>query len=158
MKKKVVIVAVLVLVGLIAYYLINGLVAKQKPFIIKTGQYPLTVQFITDTPGVVNIVQKNDTLFLTGKTISNDSSGYLYLNGYLQNVVLDSFEYVGNINMFATKDYCDTINKTGVWTFRRTENRKFFRLKERETLCDERLTHFYIDIHINKNGNNNSQN
>jgi hypothetical protein len=150
MKKKVVIVAVLVLVGLIAYYLINGLVAKQKPFLIKTGQYPLTVQFITDTPGVVNIVEKNDTLFLTGKTISNDSSGYLYLDGYVKNIVFDSFEYVGNIHMFATKDYCDTINKTGIWTFRRIDNRKFFRLKERETLCNERVTHFYIDIHIPK--------
>jgi hypothetical protein len=150
MKKKFVIVAVLVLVGLIAYYFINGLVAKQKPFLIKTGQYPLTVQFISDTPGVVNIVQKNDTLFLTGKTISNDSSGYLYLSGYLQNVVLDSFNFVGKVNIFASENCCGKIEKEGVWTFRRMEDRTFFRLKERDKLCSCDTCCIYMDIHTNQ--------
>ena len=150
MKKKVVIVAVLVLVGLIAYYFINGLFAKQKPFLIKTGQYPLTVQFISDTPGVVNIVQKNDTLFLTGKTISNDSSGYLYLSGYLQNVVLDSFSFVGKVNMFASEKCCGKIEKEGVWTFRRMDNRTFFRIKERDSLCSCDTCCIYMDIHTNQ--------
>ena len=150
MKKKVVIVAVLVLVGLIAYYFINGLFAKQKPFLIKTGQFPLTVQFISDTQGVVNIVQKNDTLFLTGKTISNDSSGYLYLSGYLQNVVLDSFSFIGKINMFASEKCCGKIEKEGAWTFRRMEDRTFFRIKERDSLCSCDTCCIYIDIHTNQ--------
>ena len=150
MKKKVVIVAVLVIIALIAYYFINGLVAKQKPFLIKTGQFPLTVQFISDTPGVVNIVQKNDTLFLTGKTISNDSSGYLYLSGYLQNVVLDSFSFVGKVNMFASEKCCGKIEKEGVWTFRRMENKTFFRIKERDSLCSCDTCCIYLDIHTNQ--------
>jgi hypothetical protein len=150
MKKKVVIVAVLVLVGLIAYYFINGLVAKQKPFLIKTGRFPLTVQFISDTPGVVDIIEKNDTLFLSGKTISADSSGYLYLSGYLQNVVLDSFNFVGKVNMFAFEKCCGKIEKEGMWTFRRMEDRTFFRLKERDNLCSCDTCCIYIDIHIPK--------
>lgn len=150
MKKKVVIVAVLVLVGLIAYYFINGLFAKQKSFLIKTGQYPLTVQFISDTPGVVDIIEKNDTLFLTGKTISNDSSGYLYLDGYLQNVVLDSFSFIGTVNMFASEKCCGKIEKEGVWTFRRMDNRTFFRIKEREILCSCDTCCIYLDIHTNQ--------
>ena len=150
MKKKVVIAAVLVLVGFIAYYFINGLVAKQKPFLIKSGKYPLTLQFISDTPGVVNIVQKNDTLFLTGKTISNDSSGYLYLDGYLQDVVLDSFSFIGKVNMFASEKCCGKIEKEGVWTFRRMEDRTFFRLKERDSLCSCDTCCIYMDIHTNQ--------
>jgi len=151
MKKTILTSIILALIGVSLWVIIKYYQNKQEPTLIKAGEYPLTVQFISDVPGSVKITNKNDTLFLKGKTISNDSSGFLYLDGYVKNAVLDSFEYVGNINMFATKDYCDTINKTGVWTFRRTENRKFFRLKERETLCDERVTHFYIDIHIPKN-------
>ena len=151
MKKTILIYIILAFIGVTSWVIIKYYQNKQEPKLIKAGEYPLTVQFISDVPGSVKITNKNDTLFLKGKTISNDSSGFLYLDGYVKNVVLDSFEYVGNINMFATKDYCDTINKTGVWTFRRTENRKFLRLKERETLCDERVTHFYVDIHIPKN-------
>ena len=151
MKKTILIYIILAFIGVTSWVIIKYYQNKQEPKLIKAGEYPLTVQFISVVPGSVKITNKNDTLFLKGKTISNDSSGFLYLDGYVKNVVLDSFEYVGNINMFATKDYCDTINKTGVWTFRRTENRKFLRLKERETLCDERVTHFYVDIHIPKN-------
>ena len=149
MKKKFVIVAVLVLIGLIAYYFINGLIAKQKPFLIKTGQFPLTVQFISDTRGLVDIIEKNDTLFLTGKTISADSSGYLYLSGYLQNVVLDSFNFVGTVNMVASENCCGKIEKKGVWTFRRMDNRTFFRLKERDNLCSCDTCCIYLDIHTN---------
>lgn len=150
MKKKVEIIAGIVLVGLIAYYFINGLFAKQKPFLIKTGQYQLTVQFISDTPGLVNIIQKNDTLFLTGKTISNDSSGYLYLDGYLQDIVLDSFSFIGKVNMFASEKCCGKLEKEGVWTFRRMENRTFFRLKERDNLCSCDTCCIYLDIHTNQ--------
>jgi len=151
MKKTILISIILAFIGVTSWVIIKYYLNKQEPTFIKAGEYPLTVQFISDVPGSVKITNKNDTLFLKGKTISNDSSGFLYLDGYVKNDVLDSFEYVGNIHMFASKDYCDTINKTGVWTFRRTENRKFFRLKERETLCEERVTHFYLDIHIPKN-------
>ena len=151
MKRTILTSLILAFIGVTSWVIIKYYQHKQEPTLIKAGEYPLTVQFISDVPGSVMITKKNDTLFLKGKTISNDSSGFLYLDGYVKNIVLDSFEYVGNIHMFATQDYCDTINKTGVWTFRRTENRKFFRLKERETLCDERVTHFYIDLHILKN-------
>jgi hypothetical protein len=158
MKKTILTSIILTLIGGSSWVIIKYYQNKQEPTLIKAGEYPLTVQFISDVPGSVLITKKNDTLFLKGKTISNDSSGFLYLDGYVKNIVLDSFEYVGNINMFATKDYCDTIHKTGIWTFRRIDNRKFFRLKERETLCDERVTHFYIDIHIPKNREQNNLN
>ena len=150
MKKTILISIVLAFVGVSSWVIVKYYQNRQVPTLIEAGEYPLTVQFISDVPGLAKIINKNDTLFLRGKTISNDRSGFLYLDGYVKNIVLDSFVYVGNINMFAFKDCCDTINKKGVWTFRRTENRKFFRLKERETLCDEHVCQIYIDIHIPK--------
>ena len=115
--------------------------------IIAPGKYPLTVQFISDTPGYVNIFTKNDSTFIAGQTISNDSSGYLYLSGHLEEIVADLFVYVGAIKMFSP-GCCGVIKKPGKWTFRKIGNRRFFRLKEKEALCSLDTCYYYIDIRI----------
>jgi hypothetical protein len=137
--KTVTIVAMLCLVLL--YYATNP---KQH---ITEGTYGLSVQFVTDTLGIAKIQKKNDTLFLEGGSISLDSSGYVFIKGHLEEIVSDSFKFIGNINMFAFKDCCDTINLTSTWTFRRMLNRSFYRLKERESLCDKSC-YIYLDIHL----------
>ena len=110
----------------------------------------MTVQFISDTPGIVNIITSNDSLLLEGSSISLDSSGYIQMNGHIEENVPDSFKFVGSINMFAFKNCCGLINKTGAWTFRRMENRTFFRLKERDSLCSCEKCCIYLDIHLTK--------
>jgi hypothetical protein len=113
------------------------------------GQYPLTVQFISDTPGYVKVFTLNDTLRLEGQTISNDSSGFLFLKGYIENIVKDSFTYVGPIKIYY-KGCCGEVSKKGKWTFRKIGGRGFYRLKEREAICDPYICHYYIDIHLPK--------
>lgn len=122
-------------------------IINRPSLIIAPGKYSLTVQFISDTPGYVNIFVKNDTTFIKGQTISNDSSGYLYLNGHLEKMVPDSFVYVGSINMFSPS-CCGVIKKPGKWTFRKIGNRNFFRLKEKEALCSPDTCYYYIDIYL----------
>jgi hypothetical protein len=117
--------------------------------IIKVGQYPLTVQFISDTPGYVNIFTLNDTLRMEGQTISNDRSGYLFLKGYIENIVKDSFTYVGPIKIYSD-GCCGEVWKKGKWNFRKIGGRNFYRLKEREAICDPYTCYYYIDIHLSK--------
>jgi hypothetical protein len=147
MNKKTFGLAVIV-VSLLLYFLIKIIFPSTEPYIIKEGNFPLTVQFISDTPGMANITKKNDTLFLSGKTISNDSIGYLYLDGYIETNLPDSFTLNGSIKMYAFERCCELIEKKGKWTFRRMENRNFFRLKERDSLCGCDTCCIYMDIHL----------
>jgi hypothetical protein len=116
--------------------------------LINPGNYPLSVQFISDTAGYVNVFEKNDSTFIKGQTVSKDSSGFLFLDGHLENITKDSFFYIGAIKMFSP-GCCGVIKKPGKWTFRRFGNRNYFRLKEREKLCDPYTCYYYIDIHLN---------
>jgi hypothetical protein len=146
MKNKIYIGAGFVFLVFSGYYIWSSY--KSKPYLIKSGSYPLTVQFISDTAGVVTLIDKNDTLFIEGFSQSLDSSGYINLSGHIENNVNDSFTFVGRINMFATQDCCGLIDKSGSWTFRRMEKRTFFRLKERDSLCSCDTCCIYLDIHL----------
>jgi hypothetical protein len=148
MKKKVVISSGLILLLLGGFYVYKT--PQATPFLIKEGTYPMTVQFVSDTPGFVNIVSRKDSLLLEGSSYSSDSSGYIQINGHIEENVPDSFQFVGTINMFAFQECCGLIDKTGKWTFRRMENRPFFRLKERDNLCSCDTCCIYLDIHTNK--------
>ena len=121
---------------------------KNQPYLIEAGRYPMTVQFISDTPGFANITKQKDSLLLEGASYSIDNSGFINVYGKIKNIAPDSFIFVGNIKMFASKQCCGLINKTGSWTFRRMENRNFFRLKERDELCSCKTCCIYLDIHI----------
>jgi hypothetical protein len=138
------VIAAMLAIGIFAF----AKTVKKPAESIIAGKYPLTVQFISDSNGYVNVFKKNDSTFIKGQTVSKDSSGFLFLNGYLENITKDSFVYVGAIKMFSP-GCCGLIKKPGKWTFRRSANRKFFRLKEREALCDPYTCYYYIDIHVN---------
>jgi hypothetical protein len=70
MKKTILTSIILTLIGGSSWVIIKYYLNKQEPTLIKAGEYPLTVQFMSDVPGSVLIIKKNDTLFLKGKTIS----------------------------------------------------------------------------------------
>lgn len=146
MKKKAIITSGVILLALGVFYVYQT--TQATPFLIKEGTYPMTVQFISDTPGYVTIISRNDSLFLEGSSISSDNTGYIQMKGHIEENVPDSFQFVGTINMFAFQDCCGLINKTGTWTFRRMENRTFFRLKERDSLCSCEICCIYLDIHL----------
>lgn len=146
MKNIIRVIIISVFLFLISFLILK--IIKPRPYIIGPGFYPLTVQFISDTPGIVNIIKKNDSLYIQGSSFSFDSSGYINLMGHIENNVNDSFTFVGRINMFAFQDCCGLIDKTGSWTFRRMENRSFFRLKERNNFCSCDSCVIYLDIHL----------
>jgi len=145
MIKKVIISFGLLFLILAGYYVSKT--SKESPFLIKEGRYPMTVQFISDTPGFVSVTERYDSLFLEGSSFSSDSSGYIHMNGHINMNVPDSFQFIGRIKMFAFKECCGLIDKTGEWTFRRMDNRTFFRLKERDKLCNYYTYCTYLDIH-----------
>lgn len=148
MINKVIISFGLSLILLAGYY--ASKTSKESPFLIKEGRYPMTVQFISDTTGFVNVIERNDSLLVEGSSISSDSSAYILMNGYINTNVPDSFQFIGRIKMFAFKECCGLIDKTGTWTFRRMDNRTFFRLKERDNLCSCDTCCIYLDIHTKK--------
>ena len=148
MKKNVIISLGLILLILVGFYIYKTF--QSKPFLIKGGSYPMTVQFISDTLGIVHITTNNDSLLINGSSYNSDSSRFIQLSGYIENNVNDSFIFVGKIYMYISEGCCGLINKTGSWTFRRMENRTFFRLKERDDLCDCYTCCIYLDIHLTK--------
>lgn len=136
------------LIGLVPLILISFYLLNNKRHTITIGKYPLTVQLISDIPGFVEIYQNQDTLILKGQTISNDSSGFLYIDGTLSEIQTDSFKLSGIIDVKSIEQCCGRVTKKGNWTFRRTENRDFYRLKERDELCPCDKCCYYIDIHL----------
>jgi hypothetical protein len=146
MKKKYYWIAAFLFITFCIYFVWE--LYTNKPYLITPGDYPMTVQFVSDTPGIVSIVDKNDTLFVEGFSQSLDSSGFVRLSGYINNNLPDSFTFVGRINIFAFEDCCGLIDKNSSWTFRRMEKRSFFRLKERNNLCCCDSCIIYLDIHI----------
>jgi hypothetical protein len=147
MKSKAVFIIFLLLLisGVCFWYL-----SLPTSFLIKAGRYPLTVQFISDTSGIVNITTNNDSLLINGSSYNSDSSRFIQLSGYIENNVNDSFTFVGKIYMYVSEGCCGLINKSGSWTFRRMENRTFFRLKERDDLCSCYTCCIYLDINLTK--------
>jgi hypothetical protein len=146
MKNKITGILIVVLLAIASYTAYYFYIHRSHTMV--PGKYGLSVQFVTDTLGVLHLVEKNDSLLLEGSSVSLDSSGYVYLSGYVTGVVPDSFVFHGNINLYAFDDCCGKINQTGSWTFRRMLNRSFYRLKERDTLCDCYKCCIYLDVHF----------
>jgi hypothetical protein len=115
---------------------------------IKEGKYRFTCQFVNDKSGSVSVYSQNDTLFLNASTIAIDTASFVVMKGHIEKIEKDSFVFVGKIRTYAGDACCGYIVKNGAWTFRRMLNRNFYRLKERDSLCDCYTCCFYIDIHL----------
>jgi len=92
--KKIVIVSLgIILLILVGFYIYKTF--QSKPFLIKGGSCAMTLQFISDPPGIVNIITSNDSLLIKGSSISSDSSGYIQINVHIEENVPGSFKLVG---------------------------------------------------------------
>jgi len=137
--------------SLIFVILLSACIKNQNPEQQIIGKHKLNVQFISDVPGHITVIKTNDSLLMNGETWSNDSSASMRINGYLTNIFPDSFTFTGNIKI-TSMGCCGNIDKNNIWTFRKMEERFFYRLKERDSLCSCDTCCYYVDITpINQN-------
>jgi hypothetical protein len=95
-----------------------------------------------------NIRQLNNSRWSVEATIAIDTASFVVMKGHIEKIEKDSFVFIGKIRTYAGDACCGYIVKNGAWTFRRMLNRNFYRLKERDSLCDCYTCCFYIDIHL----------
>lgn len=114
MTKKVIIALGLLFLLLAGYYVSKT--SKESPFLIKVGRYPTPVQFISDTPGFVDVTERNDSLQLEGSSFSSESSGNIHMNWNINTNVPDSYKFNGRIKIFAFTKCCGLIDKTNTWS------------------------------------------
>lgn len=109
------------------------------------GKHKFGVQFIWDGYGSA-IISKNGSLFeIQGEQYSNDGNEYCIINGLLKVVNSKTLKFTGNLKIL-TNDCCGLIDLDGDFTFVKTNNRKFWRLQERDELCDAHTCLYYLDL------------
>lgn len=109
------------------------------------GKRIFGVQFILDGYGTANITKENGLLKIYGSQFSKNQSEYLKINGTISIVNEKKFSFNGNIQLY-TKSCCGVIDKTGIFTFVKSGNRKYWRLQEINKLCSIYTCAYYLDI------------
>jgi hypothetical protein len=109
------------------------------------GDHNFGVQFIWDKYGTASISNNGTNLIINGTQFSNDNTEYCKINGELEVINDKTLNFTGNITIF-TKNCCGLIDINGNFTFSKTGNRKYWRLQERNKLCDEYTCCYYLDI------------
>lgn len=123
--------------------------AKAQEKALKTallGEYPFGVQFIWDGYGKAVITEdEHGILHLSGTQYSKDKEEYVFLMGTITIIDARHFRVEGNLKLF-TEGCCGLLDREVTLTFRKTGNRKYWRLKERDELCDPYTCAYYLDI------------
>ncbi len=109
------------------------------------GTHQFGVQFIWDGYGTAEIIEKDGALYIKGEQYSSDQEEYLLIDGTITVIDTRNFTYDGTLKLF-TKGCCGLLDRTVSYTFRKTGNRKYWRLKEREDLCSPYTCAYYLDI------------
>ena len=111
------------------------------------GTHKFGVQFIWDKYGTAEIKPTNNAnqFSIKGEQYSHNKSEYTLVEGTLNAENPNVLLFEGNIQIF-TNDCCGKIEKTGKYTFKRHKGRKFWRLQEFNTLCDQYTCAYYLDI------------
>lgn len=110
------------------------------------GEHMFGVQFIWDGYGSAEI-SRNEAgeLIIKGEQYSSNKEEYVLLDGTI-NVVDDrNFTITGHLKLF-TEGCCGLLDRDVTYTFRKTGSRKYWRLKERNDLCDQYTCAYYMDI------------
>lgn len=106
----------------------------------------LTLQWIDwDRRGGVTAWMDGGLLRLHGSQSAANGEGMLHLDGYVSEIGPGYFIFDGAISIVNTPDEGRTCEKSKIWHFAVTQNRKYYRLREFEW-CDD-LTD-YIDIYF----------
>lgn len=115
MTKKVIIAFGLLLFLLLAGYYVSK-TSQEYPLLIKKGRYAMTVQFISDIPGFVDITERNDSLQLEVSSFSSESSGNMHMNWNINTNVPVSYNFNGRIKIITFTKCCGLIDKTITWS------------------------------------------
>jgi hypothetical protein len=116
------------------------------------GKHNLTLQWISwEKPGyvVVNEDKLTKRLYMKGKQVGGEESDtdYITIDGEIINITSNLFTFQGII---ATKVYHIFDSKecvrNGTFTFKITQNRKYWRLQEMDNPCDQVTD--YVDIYF----------
>lgn len=109
------------------------------------GKHMFGVQFIGDGYGTAEISEEDGLLRIKGKQYSNDQKEYVLLVGTITEIDERTFTVNGHLKLF-TKGCCGLLDRDINYTFRKTGNRNYYRLKERNDLCDQYTCAYYLDI------------
>lgn len=110
------------------------------------GNSGVTLQWISwDHRGRLAVTETNGVVHLSGGQIAADGRGELAIDGDVVAIDGDSFTFRGEISIANTPDLTRNCLRDGVYEFRLTQNRRYWRLQEME-VCD-RLTD-YVDIYF----------
>lgn len=104
-------------------------------------------QFIWDGYGRAEIFkERQGILRIKGEPYYNNREEYV-LHGTITVVDERNFMIKGNLKLF-TAVCCGLLDREIVYTFCKTGNRKYWRLKERIELCDQYTCAYYLDIFV----------
>lgn len=110
------------------------------------GEHAFGVQFIWEGYGKAVIVEdEEEVLYISAEQYSKNKEEYVLLEGEL--TVLDDrhFRVKGHLKLF-TEGCCGLLDRNVNYTFRKTGARNYWRLKERDELCDPYTCAYYLDI------------
>lgn len=110
------------------------------------GEHKFGVQFIWDGYGTATI-SKNEQgeLVIKGEQYSTTKEEYVLLEGVITVMDERNLKIKGRLKLF-TEGCCGLLDREIDYTFRKTGSRKYWRLKERNELCDQYTCAYYLDI------------
>lgn len=110
------------------------------------GQHRLSLQWISwDYFGKINVTESKGTLFIKGEQKGRGTSDYLSVDGIITMVDAKEFAFKGMIiTKVSHNNNGEPCKREGEMTFRITQNRKYWRLKEMDSPCEEIVD--YVDI------------
>lgn len=109
------------------------------------GKHDFGVQFIWDGYGTATITEEDGTLRIKGEQYSSSKEEYVLLEGTITILDARSISFDGHLKLF-TEGCCGLLDRRVTYTFRKTGNRKYWRLKDREDLCSQYTCAYYLDI------------
>ena len=112
------------------------------------GAHRLSLQWISwDYFGRATVTERAGTLFLTGEQKARKGSDNLKIDGVITEVSAKEFNFKGKIIIkVEANNKGKPCERNGEMTFRITNNRRYWRLKEMENPCEEIVD--YVDIYF----------
>ena len=128
--------------------IINDQNAKQ----MLLGRHRFSLQWISwDYFGSATVIETNGTLSITGEQRGRGNTNYVKMEGIITRVDAKEFGFSGTI-IIQVKDNNngEPCKREGEMTFRITNNRRYWRLKEMDNPCEGIVD--YVDIYFRAPG------
>jgi hypothetical protein len=110
------------------------------------NNHGIALQWLWDNPrGRLNVTESNGVIHLDGSQVARSGTGRLTLSGDIVSIDQYNMTFKGIINMYDAPDDRKECLRNGVFTFRITGSRQYWRLQQMEA-CDG-LTD-YVDIYF----------